>query len=229
MALKYYFEFTSHAKKPDNSDDIVVHRCEIYNDDFTGEYTQIYGDCVLYYSETDDPLEPIRGCGMTINLEANSDLTFTELYSEEERTFNVKYYRDEVILFNGWIDPEGIFEDLVNSSWEISLNCVDGIGFLQNLSYVDESTGLPFAGKQRASQIISNCLKRTKINQELLVHVDFYALNLDYDNKAPLYNIFLNADRFIKDDNETIMDCDTVLRSILDLFGAVLTLSLIHI
>ena len=215
MALKYWFEFTDVKT--------IVHRVEISDATFVGDSTQIYGSCSLEYSETKDTLEPVRGSGLQIDLEADSSLTFYDLYSEEERTFSVVYTRATEILFNGWLSPEGIYESLVSDKWVISLDCTDGLGFLKNLSYVEDATGLPFLGKQSLLKIIVNCLKRTKTPQNILTSIDIY-----YDGLAqtlnPLDNVHFNADRFIKDDNNTtIMDCEEVLKSVLEPFGAVLT------
>ena len=215
MALKYYFEFTDV--------ETIIHRVEIFNTEFVGNSTEINGSCSLEYSETKDTLEPVKGSGLQIDLDANSDLTFYDLYSEEERTFSVVYKRDNVTLFNGWLSPEGIYESLVSDKWVISLDCTDGLGFLANLSYVDDSTGLPFSGKQSALEIITNCLKRTKTPQNILTSINIY-----YNGLSQLLdsfdNIYFNSNRFIKDDdNTTIMDCEEVLKSVLEPFGAVIT------
>lgn len=214
MALKYWFEFTDVKN--------IVHRCEIYNEDFIGDSTQIYGSCSLRYSATDDILESVRGCGLRIELQANSDLNFNDLYSEEDRTFSVKYIRDNETLFNGWLNPEGLYEDLVADIWFISLDCVDGIGFLSNLSYVDNDTGIPFSGKQSLLEIVVNCLKRTLTPQNILINCDIYYDGLT-ETLSTFDNVYYNADRFIKDDGDTIMDCDEVLRSVLEPFGCVIS------
>lgn len=214
MALKYWFEFTDVKK--------IVHRCEIYNDDFLGLEQQIFGTCYLSYASTEDILEPIRGSGLTINLEANNDLTFSDLYSEEERTFSVIYKRDNVTLFNGWLSSDGLYEDLVSNKWIISLECIDGLGFLSNLSYVEDSTGFNFTGKQSLLEIVVNCLKRTSINQNILINCDIFYDGLD-ETLSTFENVYYNSDRFIKDDKDTIMNCDEVLRSVLEPFGCVIT------
>ena len=215
MALKYWFEFTDVKT--------IVHRVEISDATFVGDSTQIYGSCSLEYSETKDTLEPVRGSGLQIDLEADSSLTFYDLYSEEERTFSVVYTRATEILFNGWLSPEGIYESLVSDKWVISLDCTDGLGFLKNLSYVEDATGLNFLGKQSLLEIIVNCLKRTKTPQNILTSIDIYYDGLS-QTLNPLDNVHFNADRFIKDDNNTtIMDCEEVLKSVLEPFGAVLT------
>ena len=215
MALKYWFEFTDVKT--------IVHRVEISDATFVGDSTQIYGSCSLEYSETKDTLEPVRGSGLQIDLEADSNLTFYDLYSEEERTFSVVYTRATEILFNGWLSPEGIYESLVTDKWVISLDCTDGLGFLKNLSYVEDATGLNFLGKQSLLEIIVNCLKRTKTPQNILTSIDIYYSGLS-QILDPFANVYFNANRFIKDDNNTtIMNCEEVLKSVLEPFGAVIT------
>ena len=219
MELYYWFEFTDVKQ--------IVHRVEILKEDYLSAPLQIYGSCSLEYSETDDTLEAVRGSGLRIDLEADSTLTFNDLYSEEERTFSVVYIRDNETLFNGWLSPEGIYESLVSDKWVISLDCTDGLGFLGNLSYVDDSTGLPFSGKQSLLEVIVNCLKRTKTPQNILTAIDIYYDGLT-QTLDPFANVYFNANRFIKDDGGgsdkgTIMDCDEVLKSVLEPFGAVIT------
>lgn len=215
MALKYFFEFTDVES--------ILHRCEIYNEDFVGDATEINGNCVLTKASTNDTLESIRGGGLQINLEASIDLDFTDLYSEEERTFLVKYYRDGQIKFNGYLSPEGLFQSFSDEIWNISLDCIDGLGFLQNLSYVDNVTKEQFVGKQSMIEVISNCLKRTGIEQDIYVNIDiFYEGTTLYDGGV-LANTFINSFRYIKEDNQTTMQCDEVLRTILEPFAACIT------
>ena len=213
MALKYYFEFTDVKE--------VLHRCEISDENFTGDATLVYGNLATNKANTKDTLEVIRGGGLTINLEANLDLTFEDFYSENERTFLVKYFRDGVIEFIGWLSPEGLFQSYVEDKWIISLDCTDGLGFLKNLSYV-ENNGLPYNGKQSVLEVIVNCLKRTNIEQNINTYTDvrYIGQNATSNTFAVTY---INVDRFIKDDNETIMNCDEVLRSIFDLFACCIT------
>ena len=184
MALKYWFEFTDVKE--------IIHRVEISKTDFVGDSLQIYGSCSLEYSETDDTLEAVRGSGLRIDLEADSTLTFYDLYSEEERTFSVVYIRDNETLFNGWLSPEGIYESLVSDKWLISLDCTDGLGFLGNLSYVEDATGLIFVGKQSLLEIVVNCLKRTKTPQNILTAIDIYYDGLT-QTLDPFANIYFNA------------------------------------
>ena len=214
MELKYYFEFTDVKE--------ILHRCEIYKDDFVGDAIEIQGSLALTKASTEDTLEAIRGGGLKIDLEATNLLSFDDLYSENERVFSVKYIRNtSVLLFHGWLSPEGLVESFVNDTWIISLDCTDGLGFLKNLSYV-ENNGVPFSGKQSALEIITNCLKRTNLEQNI-----FTSLNIFHENMLLTENVlvetYFNSNRFVKDDDKTFMNCDEVLRSVLELFGACIT------
>ena len=216
MALKYWFEFTDVQT--------IVHKVEIYNDDFVGDSTQIYGSCALTKAGTKDTLESIRGGGLQIDLEATTLLSFNDLYSENEREYSVKYTRNGTdLLFYGWVSPEGLIESFVDDTWIISLDCTDGLGFLTNLSYVENATGLQFVGKQSGLEIITNCLKRTNLQQNIYSSIDIYYTGMTTTENV-LANTYFNANRFVKDDNaETYMNCDEVLRSVIEIFGACIT------
>ena len=214
MALKYYFEFTDVKE--------VLHRCEISDENFTGDATLVYGNLATNKANTKDTLEVIRGGGLTINLEANLDLTFEDFYSENERTFLVKYYRGGVLEFIGWLSPEGLFQSYVEDKWIISLDCTDGLGFLKNLSYVD-SNGFTYRGKQSVLEVIVNCLKRTNIEQNIYTYTDVRYIGQSATSNT-FADTFINVNRFKKDDRgDTIMNCDEVLRSIFDIFGCCIT------
>lgn len=223
MALKYWLEFTSNNIKPDNTYDIIVHRCEIYNDDFTGDATQIYGSVILNKVSDKDILKPTRGGGLRLNLEANTNLTFEDFQTAKERDFLVKYYRDEILHSNYWLSPEGLYEDFVSDKWIISLDCTDGLGFLNNLSYVDNTTKNTFQGKQSMLEVIANCLIRTNIEMYIYTSVNVFQSSVLNFNTNTLVDTYVNANRYIKDDNNTIMNCAEVLESILEMFGAVIT------
>lgn len=221
MALKYFFEYQTKGLKPDNTFDVVTHRCEIYNDSFVGDATEIKGSVTLTKVNDDDVLKSTRGGGLKLDLDASTDLTFSDFYTENERQFSVKYIRNSQLIFYGWLTAEGLFENYVNDKWVISLDCTDGIGFLNNLSYVDNTTKESFTGKQSMIKVIANCLKRTDLAMNI-----YASINVRYVGLTPpnlLGRTYVNANRFIKDDNNTTMSCEEVLTSILELFAAVIT------
>jgi hypothetical protein len=208
--LIYFADYTD----PENNDYFI----KIYKKGFTGDATKISGYGVLKYGSAKDLLDPIRGNGLDLNLEADLSLTLEDLYTEEENQFTVRFYRGNKLLFDGFLKPDGIYQSFVSDRWMLSLTCVDGLGILKDLAFV-QSNGFPWRGKMKIIDIIYNCLKRTGLQMNINVGVDVL-----YEGMLNAENVFektyLNVDRFVKNDGETIMNCQEVLISILNIFNA---------
>jgi hypothetical protein len=70
--------------------------------------------------------------------------------------------------------------------------------------------------------VIKGCLDRTRLS--LTINTSTEVTYVDYAGTNILKDIYVNADRFIKDQNDiVIMDCNEVLTSMLNLFSAVIT------
>ena len=211
MALKYFFEY-------EDLEGTIIHRCEIDDPDFVGSATEISGTVDLDQAGIDDLLDAIRGTGLRIDLEANSNLTFEDLQTDDPRKILVSYFRNGVLLFTGFLNSEGWFEDFVNSEWIVSFDCLDGLGFLKDLAFVD-SSGFPFTGKKTMLFCMVNALKRT--GQSLPINVD---IDIRWDGLADADEVLANtqvfSERYVRDDGETIFSCDEVIRDILEPFTA---------
>src|SRR6478735_3446363 len=215
MKLKYFFEYKNLA-----NDD---YRFEIYQIGFTGSSKEITGRASIQKASSKDHLDPVRGTSVNIMLEASVDFTLQDLYSQNELDFPVKFYRNSKLIFRGFLNPDGVFQSFTRDIWQINLSCVDGLGAIDNLSFVKE-TGLRFIGKMNSQDIIFNCLRRTGMLQKINTSVNiFYEGYEDLPNKNIFESVVLNTDRFIKEDDDTIMSCGDVLRSILDIFNACIT------
>ena len=213
MAVKYFFEFTDLEG--------INHRVDIASDDFTGEATEISGEVNFDYAENDGVLDYIKGNGLTIDILADENINFLDLYSETDRFWKTTYTRNSIVLFNGFLKPDGLFQSFVQDRYIISLDCVDGLSYLKDLSYVD-SGGFPFVGNQSLLEIIVNCLKRTEIALNINISLDFFYSGLA-ETESVAENVFFDTQRFVKDDNDTIMNCDEVLKSVLTPYNAVIT------
>ena len=196
----------------------VRHTCSI------AEYTTdsipitINGYVTYNLSEVDDVDESIRGSGLTLSLEASTSRTFSDLTNKPDKYWKVTYTRDGATFFIGWLITDGIYEDFVADKWIIDLDVTDGLSFLTDLSYVD-SSGFIFSGKQTQLEIISNCLNRIGLDQNINTNIDIYYTGLSTSLDV-LDNVFYNANRFVKDDETTIMSCEEVLRDVLEPYNA---------
>ena len=218
--LKYFFQYKNIVNDE--------YRCEIYNQQYFGNATEIKGRATIEKGSVKDHLEPIRGTGLLLDLEASTELTLEDLYTENEQDFTVRLYKNAKVVFIGFLKPDGIYQSFTRDIWTISMDCIDGLGAISNLSFV-QPNGVRFVGKMSAIDIIYNCLRRTGISLPINT-----SINTIYDgltrspNMDVLTKIKLNADRFFRVDGQntgdgTIMSCEEVLKSILDIFCACIT------
>ena len=215
IKLKYFFQYKNIVND--------FYRFEIYQVGYTGLESEIIGRAIIEKASVKDHLDPIRGTSVTVTLEANETVTLEDLYTQNELDFPVKLYKNDKLIFRGFLNPDGVFQSFTRSEWRITLDCVDGLGAIDNLSFVTEK-GLHFVGKMNAQDILFYCLRRTGMLQKINTSVNiFYDGYEDLPNRNIFESVYLNADRFIKTDDNTIMSCGTVLKSVLDLFNAVIT------
>lgn len=213
--LKYFFEY-------DNVDgDRFI--CKINKKGYKGEATEIHGKANITKGKAKDHLDTFRGTGLDIQLEANIGLTLEDLYTDDEQTFTVRFYKNNKLVFRGFLKPDDVFESFVQDAWYINLTAIDGLGILENLSFVKEK-GLFFVDKMKAFDIVYYCLKRIGIAMKINTFINTYYEGLTpSDSLDPLQKIYLIADRYVKIDDNTIMSCEEVLKSVLDIFQAVIT------
>lgn len=206
--LKYYLIFDDY-------------RLNIYKNNFQGTASEIYGTFTLKKSSVDSILSPIRGTALDLSLEANQTLTFDEFLIEDEFTYKTELLKGSQTIFEGYIKPDGCQQSYVNDAWYVNIECNDVLGALKDLSFV-QTNGLQFTGKLSVYDVIKGCLDRTRLS--LTINTSTEVTYVDYAGTNILKDIFVNADRFIKDKNDTvIMDCNEVLTSMLNLFSAVIT------
>lgn len=212
---KYFFEYTNSGNEK--------WRCEIFQNNFGGQSVEIFGRATIVKSEAKSHLDLIRGTGLELQLEANQEITFEDFYSIDERNFTVRLYRQNILEFQGFLKPDGIYQSFVGSIWIINIQCVDGLGFLSDLSFV-KPNGVPYSGRISMFDIIANCLNRTGLQLKIntFINVFYYGLATTPDTDV-LRNACLNTDRFKKSDDNTLMSCQEVLTSVLDLFNACIT------
>lgn len=201
------------------------YRVEIYLiDRYATPLIPVRGYANITVPKPNDILHVLRGTGLSLTLEANKDLTFEDLYTEKETDRRVDLFRNGYLLFRGFVKPDGLYTDFVNERWEITLDCIDGLGVLENLSFVDPD-GMPYIGFHKEIKIIHNSLRRTTLNLPINTDVEIFhdGMTDDYMDKDVFDETKLLTDRFYKDkENSDIMDCAQIIRSILEKYNAVI-------
>jgi len=130
------------------------------------------------------------------------------------------------LIWQGFIIPDGCQESFTFAPYAISVNAVDGIGLLKNLSYV-QNDGNFYLGKQTFIEVIQACLVRLDAPSLVLnTCVNIYETSMTQgDSYDPFDMAYVNAERYLKDDQFTPMNCEDVLRSILEEWTAVIVQS----
>lgn len=193
-------------------------RLEIWEKGFKGLTTNVRGTANLKYQSKKDLFEPIIASSLTIYYEATPTLSMNDLYSEEEQTFKVIFKRNGNPIFIGFIKPDGIFEDWVSNRWILDIDAIDGLSTLKNLSFVTDN-GNFYIGRMSILDVMKNCLHRTGLDLPINVCVDLDYEGKPLENYTILEDVFVSTERYYQD-SKNVMDCESVLKSLLQIFNA---------
>lgn len=197
------------------------YRLNIYKENYNGGSSEIFGNITITKSAVENVLDPIRGTGLQLSLEANPQLTFDEFALSDEFTYKTELLKDGFVIYEGYIKPDGTQQNYVNDEWLINVESTDSLGALKDLSFV-KSDGTFYTGKLSFYEIIEACLNRTHLTLDINTSV-----NIEYNGYTGsniLKDVYVNSERFIKDINDNVlMDCNEVLTSVLNLFSGVIT------
>lgn len=201
---------------------------EIASASYSGSSTEINAHAVVEIPTDEDFLGPIRSPVMQLILKASQSQTFSDLWTDEQRVWEVTLDRNGDEIFAGWLVPDGVTQDFVNAQFEIVLDVIGGLGWLENLRFEDSSTGAFLDGLYTPLEIIVECLKRTGIERN--INVRSYLLYAGLSTGAEvLATMKIKVDRYTRiygdDDNagEVILDCQKVLESLMRFTGCVIT------
>ena len=225
--LKYFFTFYADRDTRIENGTPDDYTCNISQLDYALGPIEIQAQQnpiqINYQNTSSNKLEAIIGSEATLNLIATEDFELEDLYTENEREFLVEIFRNGSLIWSGFIIPDGCQESFTFAPYAISVNAVDGLGLLKNLSYV-QNDGNFYLGKQTFIEVIQACLVRLDAPSLVLnTCVNIYETSMTQgDSYDPLDMAYVNAERYIKDDQFTPMNCEDVLRSILEEWTAVM-------
>lgn len=207
--LKYYFE-----NKIDSGD---IFRCEIHMDQFVGNSIELEGTALYKYQNKTDHFHPIVASSLSISLLASIDQDLQDLYSEDEQTYKVYLKRNNQIIFVGFLKPDGINEDYVNDKWMLDIDVFDGLSTLKNIRFSNDN-GILFSGKYSGLSILTTCLNKTGLDLPININCEVM-YEVGPGSLSAFETFYLNANRYYQN-NSDAMDCESVLKSILQLFNA---------
>lgn len=171
---------------------------------------------INYQNSSDNKLLPLRGSWLDLNLLATENFQLENLYTENERNWLVQVDRNGDRIGNWFIIPDGCQEQFYFPPYVVTVNAVDGLGLLKNLSFV-QNTGDIWVGKMTWIEVIYACLNRVGIpDMDIYTCVNIYPTGVTQgDAIDPLGITYINSERYFKDDGVTPMNCQEVLESVL--------------
>jgi hypothetical protein len=110
----------------------------IYQESYTGDpITVILGATpVVQEWQEDDPLAPIKGCTLTINLTTSGSLSLLDFYSDNDNEFRVELIEDTTsgTLFKGFIQQDDCSEVQIDFLHEITIVATDNLGTIKDIT-----------------------------------------------------------------------------------------------
>lgn len=217
--LRYYTSFYGTSDKR-TSNDPDFFEVRILRNGYLGESEELEASespvIITYPNSSDDKLLPFRGSYVDINLLATENFQLEDLYTENERDWLVQIDRNGNRIHNSFIIPDGCQEQFYFPPYIVTVNSVDGLGLLRNLSFVQNSGDI-WIGKMSFLEVIYACLNRIGVpDMDIYTCANIYEVSMTQGNEYdPLSLSYVNSERYFKDDQVTPMNCQEVLESVL--------------
>lgn len=180
---------------------------------------EINGTVDFAYQNKTDLFEPIIASNLQLKLEDGVDIGLQDLYSEDEKTFKVELRKGGNILFIGFIKPDGIRGSYVSVRWDLTINCIDGLSTLKNISF-SNANGVIYTGKRSLLSVVVDCLSKTSLNLPININCKVFYEGFDGFQDI-LDNVIINTERYFQNADQP-MDCESVLKSLLTIFNCTL-------
>ncbi len=156
------------------------------------------------------------GTSLTFYVEAEDVDGMPQFYTENPRKFKVKYYRDNTLVFVGFLVPEQYSDPYIYPPFDIELEAMDGIGLLKNIDF-------DLFGINKEIDIIDHILKKTGFEFDIAIAVNIQH-ELQSNSRPALEYTSINVNQFYSSDGEAPA-CYDVLDKILGSYGNEIYLS----
>lgn len=155
-------------------------------------------------------LDPIWGSAMIMNLLAESDFQFLDLYSNSNREYLALFYIDDSLEWKGYIQPDQYQEQYRSAPYVNSFIAVDQLGYLKTKVWA-------LVGTMSHLDILEACLGATDLDLDMYEGVNLYE---EHHNAtaadSPLDQTWLDAEIYT---DKTYYE---VLKDVLTNYGAVI-------
>ena len=137
---------------------------------FNPTIVEMDGYAVLRRDGASSVFDPIRATVCDVVVVASKENDFSEFVTAPENLIFCTVEKNNIPIFAGTINPDNIFQDFVNDTWEVTLSAKCGLARLKNLEFepiFKTALGATFAGGginiPQESLLMFACLMRASI------------------------------------------------------------------
>lgn len=206
--------------------DGTKNRVEILSKCFAGVPSEIEtGDAIPlsieWKNETDDTFFPFRSVVANIGFIAKYNFEMQKFYTEDQRSFMVKTYKDGELSFAGYMIPTNTVEPFVNPGYTVKLTATSGINTLKMVTY-PMPTGVSIDTRQTWLEVLTYCLAMTNLNLDIQTICNVYERKMSNGpDDDPLLQSTVCPLRWIN--GGSVATCYEVLQDVCKQFSAYLT------
>ena len=177
-----------------------------------------------YLPQSDDPFEPIFASQLNVSFDITDDLAnMPNLVTMNDKKYFVKLMLNNNIEWVGYALSDSVQISFSTGRKEMSFNCVDGLGMLQDIPLaIPNTTNINL--KNNLVYYLSLALNQLGFptTPNIRTACNFYATGMTNRGASssadPFYQSYLPYRTFIKDDY-TFLDCFNTIRNIVQTFG----------
>lgn len=157
---------------------------DIEERDYEGAITEVKGgsDPIVRNwtgESVEDIFTPLIAYKLDLTLLSQTDFQFLELFTQDDRKYRVRCYRDDVLNFEGFIPPSLYSEPYyIEYNYHVSITATDQIGTLKGFPFGDDFDNLI---RQQISFLdgIRMILRKTGVNLNIFEAVNIYPVGID--------------------------------------------------
>lgn len=137
------------------------------------------------------------------------------LFESEYKDYQIKYYVDEILKFQGWIKPENLTRQYFGDKYFITLSATDAIGDLKKIDFRDSDAIIN--GKYTLLEILKYALTLTDIELDFKIQLGSYETTYMNANECALEKIVSDTRRYLENGNP--IDAYSVIEKVLKIFN----------
>lgn len=172
----------------------------------------IVDDGVTISYDSDGIFKPIKKSGATITL--LTEYLIEDFYTGELLNPKVYIYKNNALIWFGYVSPTVFTQPFVNQKETLTLNCIDT---LANLEYIDYSYLRGATSIVSFKDIIIHILSKTDPTYN--IKTIFCAQSVSINNSTNILNELASLERNFSDEIEDVMKCDEVIEEICKFLG----------